>query len=35
VPMGRSVAQLHAAENESFVFAYGYIRGLIQMADRA
>jgi mannonate dehydratase len=34
VPMGRSAAQLHAAEDESFVFAYGYIRGLIQMAGR-
>jgi mannonate dehydratase len=34
VPMGRTAAQLHAAEDESFVFAYGYIRGLIQMAGR-
>jgi mannonate dehydratase len=33
-PLGRTPDQLHAAENESFVFAYGYIRGLIQMAGR-
>lgn len=33
--MGRDKAQLRAAENESFVFAYGYIRGLIQTAERS
>jgi hypothetical protein len=32
MPMGRTEAQIRAAEDESFVFAYGYIRGLIQSA---
>jgi mannonate dehydratase len=32
MPMGRTTAQIRTAEDESFVFAYGYIRGLIQSA---
>ena len=35
IPLGRSKAVLEAAQAESFVFAYGYIRGLIQAAGRA
>ena len=34
-PLGRSKTVLEAAQAESFVFAYGYIRGLIQAAGRA
>ena len=34
IPMGRTADQLRVAQDESFVFAYGYIRGLIQMAGR-
>ncbi|HEY4077197.1 MAG TPA: mannonate dehydratase [Rhizomicrobium sp.] len=33
-PMGRDARTLKEAEDESFVFAYGYIRGLIQTAAR-
>jgi len=33
-PTGLSPVQLRAAQDESFTFAYGYIRGLIQMAGR-
>ena len=34
-PMGRPAQQLETAREESFVFAYGYIRGLIQTAAKA
>jgi mannonate dehydratase len=34
-PRGLTQAQLRAAQDESFVFAYGYIRGLIQTAGKA
>lgn len=33
-PMGRDARTLAQAQDESFVFAYGYIRGLIQTAAR-
>ena len=35
IPLGRSKTVLEEAQAESFVFAYGYIRGLIQAAGRA
>jgi mannonate dehydratase len=34
-PGGRTTQQLQTARDESFVFAYGYIRGLIQAAAKA
>jgi hypothetical protein len=34
-PGGRTTQQLQTARDESFVFAYGYIRGLIQTAAKA